>query len=114
MLSPATRLLGQRVSYERPGYGGSTRRPGLDVASADAEIGGGSEEWFRRRAGVGRAVEPEERTSGGNCDPAVVQHPLGAGRKAGIGFKNWPGARDLNPGASQSRTLRTLAQKWRK
>src|SRR5437660_10705651 len=52
----------------------------------------------RRAASCGAAVVLKQRTSFGNCDPAVIQHPLGTSRKAGIGFKNWSGARDLNPG----------------
>jgi pimeloyl-ACP methyl ester carboxylesterase len=38
-LFPAAAKLGIRwVSYDRPGYGGSTRRPGRDIASAAADV----------------------------------------------------------------------------
>jgi len=38
-LLPASARLGVRwVSHDRPGYGGSTRRPGRDVASAAADV----------------------------------------------------------------------------
>jgi hypothetical protein len=34
----------------------------------------------------------------GNCDPAVIRRPGQMSRDCGIVFRNWSGARDLNPG----------------
>src|SRR5438477_13218061 len=36
--------------------------------------------------------------SSGNCDPAVIRRPGCSSLDAGIVFKIWSGARDLNPG----------------
>src|SRR2546425_3741826 len=51
-----------------------------------------------RRAASCGAVVLKHGTSFGNCDPAVIRHPLGIGRKAGIVCINWSGAGDLNSG----------------
>ncbi|MEU4280238.1 alpha/beta fold hydrolase [Streptomyces tanashiensis] len=39
LLAPSARLGIRWVSYDRPGYGGSTPRPGRDIASAAADVG---------------------------------------------------------------------------
>src|SRR6202022_3181443 len=42
--------------------------------------------------------QPSLITSRGNCDPAVTRRLLGQSRMTGFVFRNWSGARDLNPG----------------
>jgi hypothetical protein len=42
--------------------------------------------------------QPSLITSRGNCDPAVIHRHRCMSRDAGIVFRNWSGARDLNPG----------------
>jgi hypothetical protein len=43
-------------------------------------------------------MSPGLRRTLGNCDPAVIRHPARTGRRTGIVFGFWSGARDLNPG----------------
>jgi hypothetical protein len=42
--------------------------------------------------------QPSLITSRGNCDPAVTRRLPGQSRMKGFVFRNWSGARDLNPG----------------
>src|SRR5258706_3649562 len=42
--------------------------------------------------------QPSLMTSRGNCDPAVTRPLPGQSRMTGFVFRNWSGARDLNPG----------------
>jgi hypothetical protein len=45
-----------------------------------------------------RAVSQRGKTASGICDSAVIHRRRCMSREAGIVFRNWSGARDLNPG----------------
>jgi hypothetical protein len=47
---------------------------------------------------AGLAQQTELRKDLENCDPAVIHRHRCMSRDAGIVFRNWSGARDLNPG----------------
>ena len=51
-----------------------------------------------RVALFGRVGEVGGASDLGNCDPAVIHRHRCMSRDAGIVFRNWSGARDLNPG----------------
>jgi hypothetical protein len=69
-LLPAAARRGIRwVSYDRPGYGGSTPHPGRDVASAAADVTGVAD-----ARGVARAAAEASRRRGRPSGPPV-EHP---------------------------------------
>lgn len=94
-LFPAADRLGIRwVSYDRPGYGGSTPRPGRDLASAANDVAGigdalGIGRFAGHSGGSNHPWPPGRHSRRGGVRP-------GGGPRAGAG-----GARRPGPGRAQ-------------
>jgi hypothetical protein len=59
---------------------------------------GHSDDAIQCSSPIREPVGPVPRAIAGNCDPAVTQAPAKRSRITGFVFRNWSGARDLNPG----------------
>jgi hypothetical protein len=76
---------------------GETVEPGA-LDDLDPVCLGHSDDAIQCSSPIREPVGPVPRAIPGNCDPAVTQAPAKRSRITGFVFRNWSGARDLNPG----------------